>query len=49
MIDFLYAFFLIESQELEESEESTESEESEESEEDIPFMDKVDSYQRKTG
>nr|YP_010292479.1 acetyl-CoA carboxylase carboxyltransferase beta subunit [Carex sp. SCSB-B-000526]YP_010292502.1 acetyl-CoA carboxylase carboxyltransferase beta subunit [Carex sp. SCSB-B-000526]ULQ64411.1 acetyl-CoA carboxylase carboxyltransferase beta subunit [Carex sp. SCSB-B-000526]ULQ64434.1 acetyl-CoA carboxylase carboxyltransferase beta subunit [Carex sp. SCSB-B-000526] len=38
-----------ESQESEESTESTESEESQESEEDIPYMDKVDSYQRKTG
>jgi acetyl-CoA carboxylase carboxyl transferase subunit beta len=44
-----------ESKESQESEESTESKESEEStestesEEDIPYMDKVDSYQRKTG
>ena len=38
-----------ESEESQESEESTESEESQESEEDIPYMDKVDSYQRKTG
>jgi len=44
-----------ESTESKESEESTESKESEEStestesEEDIPYMDKVDSYQRKTG
>ena len=37
------------SQESEESTESKESEESTESEEDIPYMDKVDSYQRKTG
>ena len=38
-----------ESEESTESEESQESEESTESEEDIPYMDKVDSYQRKTG
>ena len=39
----------IKSEESTESEESQESEESTESEEDIPYMDKVDSYQRKTG
>ena len=38
-----------ESEESTESDESQESEESTESEEDIPYMDKVDSYQRKTG
>nr|YP_010290469.1 acetyl-CoA carboxylase carboxyltransferase beta subunit [Carex gibba]YP_010290486.1 acetyl-CoA carboxylase carboxyltransferase beta subunit [Carex gibba]ULQ64323.1 acetyl-CoA carboxylase carboxyltransferase beta subunit [Carex gibba]ULQ64340.1 acetyl-CoA carboxylase carboxyltransferase beta subunit [Carex gibba] len=38
-----------ESSESTESEESQESSESTESEEDIPYMDKVDSYQRKTG
>jgi len=38
-----------ESTESEESQESEESEESQKSEEDIPYMDKVDSYQRKTG
>ena len=39
----------IKSKESKESQESEESTESTESEEDIPYMDKVDSYQRKTG
>jgi Carboxyl transferase domain len=39
----------IKSTEFKESQESEESTESTESEEDIPYMDKVDSYQRKTG
>jgi acetyl-CoA carboxylase carboxyl transferase subunit beta len=39
----------IKSTESKESQESEESTESTESEEDIPYMDKVDSYQRKTG